>query len=155
MIACPPLSTPAEFRAAFASVVSLEDLQALARVLLKRALEGNLTAAKMVLTYVMGKPNAKPEAPAPTPAPSSAEVPTAPQRKEPVSPSPSPRPASAAADSARKQMPEAKSPGLVSEPRIAPAGQSHSSDPVIDRTAPRKASSAPIANSSTAPAFSS
>ncbi len=137
MIACPPVSSPAEFRAAFASVVSLEDLQALARVLLKRALEGNLTAAKMVLTYVMGKPNAKPEAPAPTPAPAPAEVPTAPQRKEPVPPSPSPRPASAAADSARKPMPQPKSPGNSSEPRIAPAGPSYTPDPAIDRTSPR------------------
>ncbi len=109
MIACPPLSSPAEFRAAFASVVSLEDLQALARVLLKRALEGNLTAAKMVLTYVMGKPNAKPEAPAPTPAPTpaerAAEVSSDPQRKEDVPPTRllHARSTSAADDFARRQ----------------------------------------------------
>ncbi len=126
MIACAPISTPAEFRAAFASVVGLEDLQALARVLLKRALEGNLTAAKMVLTYVMGKPNAKPEAPAPTPAPGPAEpaadVSSDLQRKEAVPPIrlPHARPTSAADDFARQQMP--KSPGDVSEPRLVSTG---------------------------------
>ncbi len=48
-------------RAAFAATFSIEEVQALARVLYAKAMEGNLTAAKMILPYILGKPGAAPK----------------------------------------------------------------------------------------------
>jgi len=46
----------AALRRAFQSVVAEEDMQALGRVLLKQALDGDTAAAKLLLAYAVGKP---------------------------------------------------------------------------------------------------
>ncbi len=53
-------SPETQLRTAFAAAISADDIRALARVLYAKALEGNLTAAKLILPYVMGKPGKAP-----------------------------------------------------------------------------------------------
>ncbi len=76
-------------QAVFADAFTVEEVQALARVLYARAMEGNLTAAKMILPYILGKPGALLRAPEPetaelTPQPAEPAPPTLKREQAPV-----------------------------------------------------------------------
>ncbi len=127
-------------QAVFAGAFTVEEVQALARVLYAKALEGNLTAAKMILPYILGKPSTAPKTPEPE------ESPTAEPTPQPVATAPLPtakrsdvppidRPAAPIVGASLPPGAAADSKLANSPPRVLEASEPRNPTRLLDRRA--------------------